>query len=92
MTLTNTTYGGTLDDAAAEIDSEFGAMRASYVQRIGYEVEHNGEIVTLYPAHDQIGVGAMPGDVVEVTTLGLGTQCRVLRRVKGYPRKWEYAA
>ena len=87
-TITNTIYAGTLEDALAHLDAQYAERRISYVQRIGYEVERDGERITLYPAHDQIGVGARPGDDVEVTTLGLGSRARVLRVAKGYPRGW----
>jgi len=59
-------------------------MLSRNVALIGYEVLVDGRRYCLAPTWDSIGLGARPGDEVEISSLGLGTEGVVIRRLKGY--------
>ena len=54
------------------------------VALIGYEVLVDGRRYCLAPTWDSSGFGAWPGDEVYISSLGLETRGKVIRRLKGY--------
>lgn len=82
----NPVYDGTLEEAIDEHTKAWRRGERPYVSLIGLEVRTpKGQTVTLRPQHDSIGSAPHPGETVECSALGIGTQCEVLRAVDFWP-------